>query len=89
VAAISQVRKIDSIEELDAMQCEADSILRETLNCYDNGAIEEADLAAYSLVLGQFHHGPTRCARRRAGDFISRMALTNRKRSSAALLIGA
>ena len=34
------------------MQCEADSILRETLNCYDNGAIEEADLAAYSLVLG-------------------------------------
>ena len=56
VAAISQVRKIDSIEELDAMQCEADSILRETLNCYDDGAIEEADLAAYSLVLGQFHH---------------------------------
>jgi TRAP transporter TAXI family solute receptor len=56
VTAISQVRKIDSIEELDAMQCEADSILRETLNCYDDGAIEEADLAAYSLVLGQFHH---------------------------------
>jgi len=56
VAAISQVRKIDSIEELDTMQCEADEILRETLECYDDGAIEEADLAAYSLVLGQFHH---------------------------------
>ena len=56
VAAISQVRKIDTIEELDAMQCLADEILRETLECYDDGAIEESDLAAYSLVLGQFHH---------------------------------
>jgi TRAP transporter TAXI family solute receptor len=56
VAAIAQVRKIDSLEELDAMQAEADDILRETLACYDDGAIEESDLAAYSLVLGQFHH---------------------------------
>jgi TRAP transporter TAXI family solute receptor len=56
VAAITQVRKIESVEELDAMQAEADEILRETLDCYDDGAIEEADLAAYSLVLGQFHH---------------------------------
>jgi TRAP transporter TAXI family solute receptor len=56
VAAIAQVRKIDSIEALDTMQHEADEILRETLACYDDGAIEEADLAAYSLVLGQFHH---------------------------------
>jgi TRAP transporter TAXI family solute receptor len=56
VAAIAQVRKINSLEELDAMQAEADDILRETLACYDDGAIEEADLAAYSLVLGQFHH---------------------------------
>jgi hypothetical protein len=56
VAAIAQVRKIDSLEELDAMQAEADGILRETLACYDDGAIEESDLAAYSLVLDQFHH---------------------------------
>jgi hypothetical protein len=56
VAAIAQVRKIETIEALDAMQHEADDILRETLQCYDDGAIEEADLAAYSLVLGQFHH---------------------------------
>ena len=56
VAAITQVRKIESLDELDAMQAEADEILRETLDCYDDGAIEEADLAAYSLVLGQFHH---------------------------------
>ncbi|HEY0911016.1 MAG TPA: TAXI family TRAP transporter solute-binding subunit [Bradyrhizobium sp.] len=56
LAAISQVRQIDSIEELDALQCEADEFLRETLACYDDGAIEQADLAAYSLVLDQFHN---------------------------------
>jgi TRAP transporter TAXI family solute receptor len=56
LAAIATVRKMDSIEELDAMQHEADDILRETLECYDDGAIEEGDLAAYSLVLEQFHH---------------------------------
>jgi hypothetical protein len=56
LAAISLVRKIDSIEELDAMQHEADDILRETLECYDDGAIEEGDLSAYGLVLEQFHH---------------------------------
>jgi TRAP transporter TAXI family solute receptor len=55
LAAISQVRRIDSIEELDAMQHEADEFLRETLECYDDGAIEQADLAVYSLVLNQFH----------------------------------
>jgi TRAP transporter TAXI family solute receptor len=56
LAAISLVRKIDSIEELDTLQCEADDILRETLDCYDDGAIEEGELSAYALVLEQFHH---------------------------------
>ena len=56
VAAIAQARKIETIEELDALQCEADDILRETLDCYDDGAIDESDIAAYSLVLDQFHH---------------------------------
>jgi TRAP transporter TAXI family solute receptor len=56
IAAISEVRKIESVEELDALQSQADDILRETLDCYDDGAIEESDLAAYGLVLGQFHH---------------------------------
>jgi TRAP transporter TAXI family solute receptor len=56
LAAISRVRKIDSIEELDALQSEADDTLRETLNCYDDGAIEAGDLSAYGLVLEQFHH---------------------------------
>jgi TRAP transporter TAXI family solute receptor len=56
LAAISLTRKITSIEELDALQAEADGILRETLDCYDDGAIEAADLSAYALVLEQFHH---------------------------------
>lgn len=56
LATIALVRKTDSIEELDALQREADDILRETLDCYDEGAIEEGDLSAYGLVLEQFHH---------------------------------
>jgi TRAP transporter TAXI family solute receptor len=71
VAAIAQVRKIDSIEDLDAMQHEADEILRQTLQCYDDGAIEEADLAAYSLVLGQFHHAVADRRAALAGSVVS------------------
>src|ERR1700738_153323 len=37
LVAISRVRKADTIEELDALQSEADNTLRETLNCYDDG----------------------------------------------------
>jgi len=53
---ICMARKTASLEELEALQAEADDILRETLDCYDDGAIEEADLAAFGLVLHQFHH---------------------------------
>jgi TRAP transporter TAXI family solute receptor len=56
LAAIGLVRQIDSIEQLDVLQGEADDFLRETLECYDNGAIEQGDLAAYTLVLNQFHN---------------------------------
>src|ERR1700722_14985542 len=59
LAAIAQVRKTDSIEELDSLQKEADDFLRETLDCYEDGAIDEGDLSAYSLVLEQFHHAVT------------------------------
>jgi TRAP transporter TAXI family solute receptor len=53
---ITKVRQAQSEEELTAMQGEVDGILRETLDCYDNGAIEEGDLSAIGLVLEQFHH---------------------------------
>src|SRR3981081_2567603 len=53
---ISRVRMAATPEELRAMECEVDRVLRETLEAYDDGAIEEEDLSAFSLVLEQFHH---------------------------------
>ncbi|MEO6382675.1 MAG: TRAP transporter substrate-binding protein, partial [Nitrobacter sp.] len=53
---IAKVREVNSLDELAALQREADDLLRETLDCYDNGVIEEGGLSAFSLVLEQFHH---------------------------------
>jgi TRAP transporter TAXI family solute receptor len=53
---IAAARKSDSVEELDAMQSEADAILRDTLNCFENGAIEEGTLTAFNIALEQFHN---------------------------------
>jgi len=38
------------------MQTEADSILRDTLHCYADGAIDEGALTAFNIALQQFHH---------------------------------
>jgi TRAP transporter TAXI family solute receptor len=56
MAMISGVRTAESAEELLAMQREVDAIIHETLRCYDDGAIDEEDLAAFGLVLELFHH---------------------------------
>jgi TRAP transporter TAXI family solute receptor len=56
---ISRVRKADTPEELAGMQTAADGVLREALDCYDDGAIEEDDLSVIRLVLEQFHHAVT------------------------------
>jgi TRAP transporter TAXI family solute receptor len=64
LALIAQARQGNSADELDEMQREVDEILRETLNSYDDGAIEEGDLSAFSLALEQFHHA---VADRKAG----------------------
>ena len=53
---ISKVRQAETPEELSDMQREADGLLREALNCYDDGAIEEGDLSVIGLTLEQFHH---------------------------------
>jgi TRAP transporter TAXI family solute receptor len=53
---ISKARVAESAEELLAMQREVDGMLRETLDGYDDGAIEEEDLSAVGLVLEQFHN---------------------------------
>jgi len=60
---IALARRSDSTEELDLMQTEADEILRDTLRCFDDGAIEEGALTAFSMALDQFH---TAVADRRA-----------------------
>jgi len=53
---IATARGSDSVEELDRMQAEADDILRDTLQCYEHGAIEEGALTSFNIALSQFHH---------------------------------
>ena len=56
LAMVSSVRTAESDQELLAMQREVDAIISETLECYDDGAIEEEELAAFGLVLELFNH---------------------------------
>ena len=53
---IPAARRSDSIEELDRMQEEADTILRDTLLCFDHGAIQDGALTAFNIALEQFHN---------------------------------
>jgi TRAP transporter TAXI family solute receptor len=53
---IAKARQAESPEALTQMQGEADQILREALDCYEDGAIEEGDLSAIGLALDQFRH---------------------------------
>ena len=53
---IAAARRSDSTEELDQMQMEADDILRDTLRCFEHGAIEEGSLTAFNIALDQFHN---------------------------------
>ena len=53
---IATARRSDSAEELDQMQAEADNILRDTLQCFEHGAISEGALTSFNIALSQFHH---------------------------------
>ena len=53
---IAAARRTDSLEELDHLQSEADEILRDTLHCFEDGAIEEGALTSFNIALEQFHH---------------------------------
>jgi TRAP transporter TAXI family solute receptor len=53
---LTAARRCSSCEDLDAMQTEADAILRDTLTVYENGAIDGAALTAFSIALEQFHN---------------------------------
>jgi TRAP transporter TAXI family solute receptor len=56
LAMVSKVRTAESNQELLAMQREVDAIITETLECYDDDAIEEEELSAFGLVLELFNH---------------------------------
>jgi hypothetical protein len=56
MAMVSRARSADSSQDLLAMQREVDTIIGDTLECYDDGAIEEEELAAFGLVLELFNH---------------------------------
>jgi TRAP transporter TAXI family solute receptor len=56
---IYKVRKAETPEALAEMQSAADNLLREALDCYDDGAIEDGDLSVIGLALEQFHHAVT------------------------------
>jgi len=52
---LAVARHSTSIEELDQMQDEADTILRDTLDSFERGGIEEGSLTAFHIALEQFH----------------------------------
>jgi hypothetical protein len=56
LAMVSKVRTAESDLELLGMQQQVDAMILETLECYDDGAIEEEELAAFQLVLELFNH---------------------------------
>jgi TRAP transporter TAXI family solute receptor len=56
VDMIAAARETGSTTELDLMQKEADEILRDTLNCFEDGAVEEDTLSAFNIALDQFHN---------------------------------
>ncbi|CAL79836.1 conserved hypothetical protein; putative transport system, periplasmic component [Bradyrhizobium sp. ORS 278] len=56
LAAVSEVRNAASEQDLLTWQREVDAIIVETLKGYDDGAIDQDDLSAFSLVLELFNH---------------------------------
>ena len=56
LALITRVRSAETPDELVEMQGAADNMLREALDCYDAGTIEDGDLSVIGLALEQFHH---------------------------------
>src|SRR5712675_3788739 len=51
---LTTARSSDSMDELDQMQSEADAILRDTLLCFEHGAIEDGTLTAFNIAIEQF-----------------------------------
>jgi len=56
LAAASEVRIAASEQEVLKLQREVDTIVGEAIQCYDEGAIDEDELAPFGLVLELFDH---------------------------------
>jgi TRAP-type uncharacterized transport system substrate-binding protein len=56
LAMVSKVRTAESEQAMLVMQREVDAIIAETLDCFDDAAIEEEELSAFGLVLELFNH---------------------------------
>ena len=48
-------RNAAALDDLDRLQTEADDILKQTLHCYDDGAIDDGALNAAHIMLQQLH----------------------------------
>jgi len=48
-------RNSAALDDLDRLQTEADEILKQTLHCYDDGAIDDGALNACHIMLQQLH----------------------------------
>ena len=53
---VKRARAVTSIDELEALQDEADSILGETIQQTERGALDELGLATFSLAIDQARH---------------------------------
>ena len=53
---VKRARTITSVDELDKLQDEADSILGETIQQSERGALDEMGLATFSLAIDQARH---------------------------------
>jgi len=56
LAVVSELRNARSEPDLLNSQREVDAIIAQTLKCYEDGVIEQEDLAAFGLVLELFDH---------------------------------
>lgn len=59
IAMLPEARTAASLEELERLQTEADEILKETLHCFDDGAIDDSALGASHIILQQLHSAIT------------------------------
>ena len=56
LAMLALARVAPSVDDLDALQAEADDILRTTLDAYEHGTVDEGGLTAFNIAINQFHN---------------------------------